>query len=124
MEESPAKKKQQGKVAGAEDAAVAELTERFFKDIQSRDRKDVTMPRYLEKDILPHIGGEPIRGITAEDVRSVIWRKKEQGFDAAAGQVRGLLKRMFDYAPGQPGHGPAHAARLPRRRPRQSVDAG
>jgi integrase len=31
-------------------------------------------------------------------VRSVIWRKKSQGFDAAAGQVRGLLKRMFDYA--------------------------
>ncbi|WP_439652069.1 tyrosine-type recombinase/integrase [Paracandidimonas lactea] len=57
------------------------------------------MPRrYLEKDILPHIGSKPIRDITAEDVRSVIWRKKEQGFDAAAGQVRGLLKRMFDYA--------------------------
>jgi len=30
-------------------------------------------------------------------VRSIIWRKKEQGFDAAAGPVRGLLKRMFDY---------------------------
>lgn len=99
MGESPAKKKQQEKVAGAEDATVAEFAERFFKDIQSRDRKNVTMPRrYLEKDILPHIGSKPIRDITAEDVRSVIWRKKEQGFDAAAGQVRGLLKRMFDYA--------------------------
>ena len=99
MGESPAKKKQQEKVAGAEDATVAEFAERFFKDIQSRDRKNVTMPRrYLEKDILPHIGSKPIRDITAEDVRSVIWRKKEQGFDAAAGQVRGLLKRMLDYA--------------------------
>ena len=99
MGESPAKKKQQAKVAGAEDATVVEFSERFFKDIQSRDRKDVTMPRrYLEKDILPHIGSKPVRDITAEDVRSVIWRKKEQGFDAAAGQVRGLLKRMFDYA--------------------------
>ena len=99
MGESPAKKKQQEKVAGAEDATVAEFAERFFKDIQSRDRKNVTMPRrYLEKDILPHIGSKSIRDITAEDVRSVIWRKKEQGFDAAAGQVRGLLKRMFDYA--------------------------
>ncbi|QET44686.1 tyrosine-type recombinase/integrase [Bordetella hinzii] len=97
--QSPAKKKQQEKVAGAEDATVADFAERFFKDIQSRDRKDVTMPRrYLEKDILPHIGSKPVRDITAEDVRSVIWRKKEQGFDAAAGQVRGLLKRMFDYA--------------------------
>lgn len=99
MGESPAKKKQQAKVAGAEDATVADFAERFFKDIQARDRKNVTMPRrYLEKDILPHIGSRPVRDITAEDVRSVIWRKKEQGFDAAAGQVRGLLKRMFDYA--------------------------
>ena len=99
MGESPAKKKQQEKVAGAEDATVADFAERFFKDIQSRDRKNVTMPRrYLEKDILPHIGSKPIRDITAEDARSVIWRKKEQGFDAAAGQVRGLLKRIFDYA--------------------------
>ena len=79
-------KKQQEKVAGAEDATVAEFAERFFKDIQSRDRKDVTMPRrYLEKDILPHIGSKPVRDITAEDVRSVIWRKKKQSFDAAAG---------------------------------------
>ena len=99
MGESPAKKKQQAKVTGAEDATVADFAERFFKDIQSRDRKNVTMPRrYLEKDILPHIGSKPVREVTAEDVRSVIWRKKSQGFDAAAGQVRGLLKRMFDYA--------------------------
>lgn len=99
MGESPAKKKQQAKVTGAEDATVADFAERFFKDIQARDRKDVTMPRrYLEKDILPHIGSKPVREVTAEDVRSVIWRKKSQGFDAAAGQVRGLLKRMFDYA--------------------------
>lgn len=32
MGESPAKKKQQEKVAGAEDATVAEFAERFFKD--------------------------------------------------------------------------------------------
>lgn len=72
---------------------MADFAERFFKDIQSRDRKNVTMPRrYLETDILPHIDNTPIRDITAEDVRSVIWRKKEQGFDAAAGQVRGLIQ--------------------------------
>jgi hypothetical protein len=41
---------------------VAQFAERFFNDIQSRDRKDVTMPqRYLEKSILPHIGSKPIR---------------------------------------------------------------
>ncbi|HHQ2805909.1 hypothetical protein [Pseudomonas aeruginosa] len=52
------------------------------------------MPRrYLDKDILPHIGMKSVCELMTEDVRSVIWRKKEQGFDAAAGQVRGLLKR-------------------------------
>jgi len=97
--ESPAQKKQQAKIVGPEDTTVAEFAERFFKDIQERDRKDNTMPRrYLEKDILPYIGSMPIKDITAEDVRSVIWRKKDQGFDAAAGQIRGLLKRMLDYA--------------------------
>lgn len=96
---SPAQKKQLAKVAGPENATIAEFSERFFKDIQERDRKDNTMPRrYLEQDILPHIGAKPVKEVTAEDVRSVIWKKKEHGFDAAAGQVRGLLKRMLDYA--------------------------
>lgn len=99
MGQSPAQKKQRDKIAGPEDTTVAEFAERFFKDIQERDRKDSTTPRrYLEKDIVPYIGDKPIKAITAEDVRGVIWKKKEQGFDAAAGQVRGLLKRMLDYA--------------------------
>lgn len=97
--QSPAQKKQLAKVAGPENATVAEFAERFFRDIQERDRKDSTIPRrYLDKDIVPHIGAKQVREITAEDVRSVVWRKKQQGFDAAAGQIRGLLKRMLDYA--------------------------
>jgi integrase len=112
MGHSPAQKKQLAKVTGPEDTTVAEFAERFFKDIQARDRKDNTMPRrYLDKDILPHIGSKPIKTITAEDVRHVIWKKKEQGFDAAAGQVRGLLKRLLDYAVtcGLLGHNPVMA---------------
>lgn len=97
--ESPAQKKQRAKVAGPEDTTLKQFAERFFKEIQQRDRKDTTMPRrYLDKDILPHLGSKAVRDLTAEDMRSVIWKKKEQGFDAAAGQVRGLLKRMLDYA--------------------------
>lgn len=97
--QSPAQKKQLAKVAGPENVTVAEFAERFFRDIQERDRKDSTIPRrYLDKDIVPHIGAKQVREITAEDVRSVVWRKKQQGFDAAAGQIRGLLKRMLDYA--------------------------
>lgn len=70
-----------------------------MREIQAKDRKDNTIPRrYLDKDILPFIGDKPMRDVTTEDVRSIIWRKKDHGFDAAAGQIRGLLKKLCDYA--------------------------
>jgi integrase len=46
---------------------------------------------------VPAIGTKPMRDVTTEDVRAIIWRKKDEGFDAAAGEIRGVLKRMFDY---------------------------
>jgi integrase len=97
--ESPAQQKQLAKVAGAESTTVAEFAERFFRDMQVKDRKNITTPRrYLDKDILPFIGTKPMRDVTTEDVRSIIWRKKDHGFDAAAGQIRGVVKRLCDYA--------------------------
>ncbi len=97
--QSPAQQKQLAKVAAADSTTVAEFSERFFNEIQVKDRKDTSGPRRtLDKDILPFIGATLMKEITADDVRSVIWRKKDQGFDAAAGQVRGVLKRLLDYA--------------------------
>ena len=56
--ESPAQKKQQSKIAGQENTTLKQFAERFFKEIQQRDRKDTTMPRrYLDKDILPYLVG-------------------------------------------------------------------
>ncbi|BBE10399.1 integrase family protein [Mycoavidus cysteinexigens] len=99
MGESPAQQKQLAKVAAADSTTVKEFAERFFREIQTKDRKDNTIPRrYLDKDILPSIGDKPMRNVTTEDVRSIIWRKKDHGFDAAAGQIRGVLKRLCDYA--------------------------
>jgi integrase len=64
----------------------------------AKDRKDVTIPRrYFDKSIVPAIGAKAMRDVTVEDVRSIIWRKKDEGFDAAAGQIRGLVKRLFDF---------------------------
>jgi integrase len=78
---------------------VAEFGERFFREIVNRDRKDTTIPRrYFDKSIVPAIGNKPVREVTTEDVRTIIWRKKNEGFDAAAGAIRGVLKRLFDYA--------------------------
>lgn len=99
MGQSPARQKQLAKSLAASSTTVADFGERFFKEIVSRDRQDVTIPRrYFDKLIVPAVGRKAVRDVTTEDARAIIWRKKDEGFDAAAGQVRGVLKRMFDYA--------------------------
>lgn len=99
MGTSPAAQKQLAKVAAADATTVAEFGERFFLEIVAKDRADLTIPRrYFDKSIVPAIGTKPVRDVTTEDVRAIIWKKKDEGFDAAAGQVRGVLKRLFDYA--------------------------
>lgn len=96
---SPAAQKQLSKVAAAQATTVAEFGERFFREIVAKDRADLTIPRrYFEKAILPAIGTKAVRDVTTEDVRAIIWKKKDEGFDAAAGQIRGVLKRLFDFA--------------------------
>jgi integrase len=97
--ESPARAKQEAKAAAPKSQTVTEFSEQFFREIVQRDRKDTTMPRrYLDKQILPALGAKPMSEVTTEDVRAIIWAKKDQGFDAAAADLRGLLKRLFDYA--------------------------
>lgn len=97
--ESPAQQKQLAKVALADMTKVAEFGERYFAEMVAKDRKDPRCLRsYLDKDIYPVIGAKAIRNVTTEDVRGLIWRKKDHGHDAAAAEIRGLLKRLFDYA--------------------------
>jgi integrase len=99
MDKSPARQKQLAKQAAADATTVAEFGERFLREIVARDRQDITIPRrYFDKAIVPAIGARPVREVTTEDVRAIIWKKKDEGFDAAAGNIRGVLKRLFDYA--------------------------
>jgi integrase len=99
MGESPAKGKQLEKTAPPAEPTVAEFAEQFFRESQVKARKNsAPLRRSLDQDILPFIGQIPMREVTAADLRGVIWRKKDQGFDAAAGLLRGLLKRLCDYA--------------------------
>ena len=97
--QSPAAQKRLTRQGMGPEVTVAEFGERFFREIVNRDRKDTTIPRrYFDKSIVPAIGNKPVREVTTEDVRTIIWRKKNEGFDAAAGAIRGVLKRLFDYA--------------------------
>lgn len=76
-----------------------EYGERYYSEVIKKDRKNPkTMFMYLHNDIFPMLGHLPISDIGIEHIRDTVWRKKEQGFDASANQVKGLLKRMFDYA--------------------------
>ena len=89
-------KEQQGQL---EAVLFRDYGERYLKEVIKKDRKDpYNMVLCLSNDIYPMLGHIPLDQISIEDIRRTIWRKKEQGYDAAANQVRGLLKRMFDYA--------------------------
>lgn len=99
MGKSPARQKQLAKVASADATTVSDFGERFFREVVAKDRADVSIPRrYFDKSIVPSIGSKPVRDVTTEDVRTIIWKKKDEGFDAAAGEIRGVLKRLFDFA--------------------------
>ncbi len=97
---SPAQQKQEARRSAVDEAiTVAEFGERYLREIVAKDRKDFTQPRrYFDNCIVLAIGNKPVRDVTTEDARAIIWAKKDQGFDAAAGALRGVLKRLFDCA--------------------------
>lgn len=96
---SPKQEKQNKKAGNAKSVLMKDYGERYLNEVIRKDRKNpYNMVLCLNNDIYPFIGHIAVRDISMDDVRRVIWRKKEQGYDASANQVRGLLKRMFDYA--------------------------
>lgn len=98
MGKSPAQQKQLAKAMAPQAVTVKVFGERYFREIVAKDRKDATIPRrYFDKAVVPAIGDRAMSEVTTEEVRAIIWRKKDEGFDAAAGQIRGLLKRLFDF---------------------------
>jgi len=97
--ESPAKQKQLEKFALANATSLRDFSERYFKEVIERDRKDTKqLRRYLEKEIYPAFGDLSLRDVTAQDVQRLVFRKRDNGFESAAAQLRNLLKRIFDYA--------------------------
>lgn len=97
--ESPAQQKRQAKSAHTAAATLREFAEVYYQEGVLKDRKNpVQMRRYLDKDIFPFIGTKRVSEVVTEDIRKLIWRKKDHGHDAAAADLRGLLKRLFDYA--------------------------
>lgn len=97
--ESPSRQKQLEKVALASASSVKDFCERYFTEVIEKDRKDAAqLRRYLEKEIYPAFGSLSMRDVTAQDVQRLVFRKRDNGFESAAAQLRNLLKRIFDYA--------------------------
>ena len=96
---SPAEEKRLAKLALTRDCTVREFSERYYHDIVLRDRKDPSdMRRYLDNEILPVLGPKTLSQVTAADVQTLVFRKRDNGKESAAAQIRSLIKRMFDYA--------------------------
>lgn len=76
-----------------------DYAERYLTEVLEKDRThSYNIVLCLKNDIYPTLGHLELMDIGVDEIRHVIWQKKQQGFDAAANQIRGLLKRMFDYA--------------------------
>ena len=98
---SPAQLKKQTRQRLSSEMTVKEFGERYFSEVVVGDRKDPTqVRRYLDKDIYPavELGNKPLREVSPVDVQAVVFRKRDNGRQAAAGQLRGVLKGLFRYA--------------------------
>jgi integrase len=96
---SPAKQKQAERSGLSEHTTMREFGERYFHECVEKNRKDPShLRRYLDKEIFPALGNKPLHEITAIDVQTIVFRKRDHGFPAAAAQIRNLIKRIFDYA--------------------------
>lgn len=84
---------------GATNPTVRMFAERWLTEIVAKVRKDPEpVKRLLEREVYPWIGGMRLGHVRAEDLRRLVFRKRDSGREAAAGALRHMLKRVFDYA--------------------------
>jgi integrase len=96
---SPAKEKRLEKAGLTSNPTLKEFGERYYKEQVVRNWKDPkTIERYLNTEINPALGDRLLKDVTALDVQTLVYRKRDNGQVAAAIQLRGVMKRMFDYA--------------------------
>jgi integrase len=96
---SPAEEKRLAKMALTRDCTMKEFSDRYYRDIVLRDRKNPKdMRRYLDNEVLPALGRKCLREVTATDVQTLVFRKRDNGQESSAAQIRNLIKRIFDYA--------------------------
>jgi integrase len=96
---SPAEQKQREKLAQERDTTLQAFAERYLQEVVARYRRDVgPMRRYFERDVFPALGGKLLTRIEPDELRDLIFTRRESGKPRAALAIRALLKRMWDYA--------------------------
>jgi integrase len=96
---SPAAERKLARAGLTLEPTVAEFAERYFSEYIVPRYKDPTdTRRYLDKEIIPSMGQKKVREVSALDVQRIVYRKRDHGLPAAGVALRGILKRMFDYA--------------------------
>jgi integrase len=96
---SPAAEKRTGTLAINFETTVKDFAERYYKEVILRDRKDPDhLYRYFVNEIYPFLGNRRLVDVSASDIQAIVFRKRDNGFESAAAQIRNLFKRLFDYA--------------------------
>ena len=68
-----------------------------FMEHRAAARTRAEMQRKLDRDILPELGDEPIRGITRADIRALV-KAKAKSAPIAANRTLSLISAIFNYA--------------------------
>ncbi len=96
---SPAQAAKKARAGSPSDPTVREFGERYFQEQIIRNWKNPSnIQRYLDNEIYPALGDKLLKEVTALDVQAIVYRKRDNGRVAAAMQLRGVMKQMFDYA--------------------------
>lgn len=96
---SPFMEKKLAREGSPANPTVKEFAERYYKEQVEKNWKDPKhIRRYLDKEILPAFGSALLKDVSPMDVQRLVYRKRDNGQVAAAIQIRGVIKRIYDYA--------------------------
>jgi len=96
---SPFAEKKLARAGMSSNPTVKEFAERYYVEQVEKNWKDPKhIRRYLDKEILPAFGTMLLKSVTALEIQKLVYRKRDNGQTQAAIQLRGTIKRMFDYA--------------------------
>lgn len=75
---SPAEQKQRERLAQERGKTLQSFAERYLQEVVARNRRDVApMRRYFERDVFPALGGKLLTKIEPDELRDLIFTRRE-----------------------------------------------